>query len=54
MYATPESLLAHYIKVAAMDKNFAWKRVQELAASSPVYADLPAELAKAMKEAARE
>lgn len=49
MYATLESLLAHYVWVASFDKAYAWARVQQLARDCPsLYAELPALLTEAM------
>ena len=47
-YATLETLLAHYVQMAALDKAYAWKRAKDLAAASSMYADLPRLLTEAM------
>lgn len=50
MYATTETYLPTLVKLAALDKAYAWRRAKELAAESPMYADLPRLLTEAMRD----
>jgi hypothetical protein len=49
---TPTDYLAHYIRIARLDKAYAWWAVNELAKSNPQdHIDLPRLLTEAMKSA---
>lgn len=52
MYAITEKYLTTLVKLAALDKHYAWKRAQELA-RDPMFAELPALLTEAMRNEAR-
>ena len=54
MYATPETYLPTLVGLAKLDKAWAWKRAKELAATDPMFAEMPALLTAAMKEVAHE
>lgn len=46
-----ETLVQHYVAMAALDKHYAWHRAKTLARECPgLYAELPALLTAAMQQ----